>query len=124
MYGEPLNEEKIRTAMGLSQNEHFYEALYTVAVGAMENEDGTKGPHYSIDEVKELIEKHDIQLNEYNIFDFAYSLNMVYSDFKGNIPDNDKSYVDVAKAFLFDKDGPKGKAVKYYMAMKYGVEPY
>ena len=68
-----------------------------------------------------IIDFTDIQLNENNIFDFGYALNMVYSDYKGNIPDNDKSYVDVAKAFLFDKDGPKGKAVKYYMAMKYGV---
>ena len=44
---------------------------------------------------------------------------MVRSDYFNAIPDNEKSYVQVAKAFLFDEDGPKGKAVKYYMAMKY-----
>lgn len=112
-------EDKVRTRMGLDDNEHFYEELYQEAVGGMENEDGTKGPHYSIEEVRKLMKAHDVELGEYNEFDYAYSLNMVYSDYKGAIPDNDKSYVGVANAFLFDKDGPKGKAVKYYMAMKY-----
>ena len=44
---------------------------------------------------------------------------MMYSNFYA-IPDNEKSYVEVANAFIFDEDGPKGKAVKYFVAMKYG----
>ena len=115
-------EAKMRTVMGIRENEHFTEELYQTAVGGMENEDGSKGPHFDLDKAKELIEKHEIELGEYNVYDFVYCLNMVYSDYFGFIPDNDKSYVEVAKAFLFDKDGPKGKAVKYYLAMKYGNE--
>ena len=123
LYEKELEYEKLIAArMGLEQNEHFFEELYQEAVGGMVNEDGSKGPHYDIDKVKKIIEDHDIELGEYNVYDFAYCLNMVWSDYKGAIPDNEKSYVDVAKAFIFDEDGPKGKPVKYYLAMKYGVQ--
>ena len=111
--------KKMKAVMGIRDNEHFTEDLYHEAVDAMINEDGTKGPHYSLEEVEEIIKKYEINLGEYCIFDFAYVLQMIRSDFEGSIPDNEKSYVNVAKAFLFDEDGPKGKAVKYYLAMKY-----
>ena len=114
-------DSRLRVAMGIRENEHFTEALYQEAVGEMVNEDGTKGPHYSVDEVQEIVKKHKIELLENNIYDYAYVLNMVYSDYFGAIPDNEKSYVGVANAFIFDEDGPKGKAIKYYVAMKYGI---
>ena len=112
-------ENRIKAVMEIDDAPHFTERVYAEAVGGMVNEDGTKGAHFDLDQVKELIKAHKIDLGENNVFDFAYCVNMVYSDYHGSIPDNDKSYVEVAKAFLFDEDGPKGKAVKYYLAMKY-----
>ena len=119
MYEDYEFEQKMKAVLKIRDNEHFTEDLAKEAVDGMINEDGTKGGHYSVEEVEEIVKKHEIQLGEYCIWDFFYVLNMVRSDFEGSIPDNEKSYVQVAKAFLFDEDGPKGKAVKYYMAMKY-----
>ena len=115
-------EQRMKAMMGIRENEHFTKELYHEAVDGMVNEDGTKGAHYSLEEVDEIIKKHEIDLGENNIYDFAYCLNMVYSDYFDSIPDNEKSYVQVAKAFLFDEDGPKGKAVRYWVAMKYPCE--
>lgn len=109
-------ERAILNTMGLNEPLHFTEEGYQMAVGGMENEDGTKGPHFSLEDVKKIIEKKD--LGEYNIYDYAYVLNMVYSDYYGAIDDKDEKYEKLADLFIFDKDGPKGKPLKYYMAMK------
>lgn len=112
-------ERRLKAVMGVRENEHFTEDLAKEAVDGMVNEDGTKGGHYSVEEVKDIIEKHEIDLGENNFWDYFMVLNMVYSDYYGAIPDNEKSYVQVANAFIFDEDAPKGKAVRYWLAMKY-----
>lgn len=117
-----MNEEyiSIRPYFGLEPNQHFTEDLYIRAVEGMENEDGTKGPHYKVEEVEELLSKRkDFSLGENNIYDYAYVLNMVYSDYYGAVKDDDKAYLELADKFIFDKDGPKGKALLYWQAMHY-----
>jgi len=80
----------------------------------MKNEDGTTGGHWNI-----------TQTNAYkpqNISDYCWeaALNMIYSDYysvavKHGVNTVD-FYVDLAKAFLFDKDAknPKDKMAAYY----------
>lgn len=74
----------------------------------MQNEDGTKGPHWSMQETDsfkpEGIDSH--------CWDVA--MNMMYSDYfsvavsyGANTPD---FYAELAKAFLMDKDTKQGKA--------------
>ena len=97
--------------------EHFTEELAQEAVSHMENEDGTKGAHWPVDEVKRLIRKHNVDLGEYNIYDAFYVVNMLYSDYYPVVKD-EKNIVKLMELFLFDKDAPEGKALKYYRAMK------
>jgi len=101
----------------LSSDNHFSEQSYQMAVSGMENEDGTKGPHWDVNEVSDIILKNDINLGENNVYDYAYVLNMVYSDYFGAVKDEEKAYVELANKFIFDKDAPQGKAFIYWRAM-------
>lgn len=52
------------------------------AVSKMENEDGSRGPHWSIEETTALASQHGISLsNRFNRYDWYVALNMIYSDF-------------------------------------------
>lgn len=97
---------------------HFNEWVLEEALRSMENEDGTKGGHWSIRDTNDVARKYDIKLGDkYNEYDWNYVMNMVYSDYYGAIPDELNYYVQIAKKFLDDKDMPCGKAYKYYRSM-------
>ena len=81
---------------------------------SMQNEDGTTGPHWSIDETNTF---KPAEVSEYC---WECAMNMMYSDYYSvaiaynvNIPE---FYADMARAFLFDKDAksPKDKISAYY----------
>ena len=81
----------------------------------MHNEDGTTGPHWSMDQVKQVMAQHGIK---YEPAIFWAILNSIYSDYctvfkKHNVNTMDM-YVDMAKAWLNDKDAVKDKAGAYY----------
>lgn len=88
----------------------------------MENYDGTKGEHYSADQISQIAQKLDIQFDEYSEKEFCLAVNMMYSDYGHVI----KRYVqperelvacaEMAKAFLEDPDGPdpSEKLALYY----------
>lgn len=91
----------------------------------MENTDGTKGPHYTMQEVMHAAEKLGIRFNEFSEREFFIAVNMWYSDYghitKRLVGDNkDKELManaDYAKAFLDDPDGAEGSeklAVTYH----------
>ena len=83
------------------------------AVSHLENEDGTKGGHWSFEETSKIAEKEGVDK-----FVFHYVLNMIYSDFyDSRMSEND--YVKYALKFMKDKDAPKDKASLYYRAMHY-----
>jgi hypothetical protein len=80
----------------------------------MENGDGTKGPHWTLQ-----------QTNAYKpdgVSEYCWEcvLNMMYSDYYATAVKHGVNkvdfYVDLAKEFLFDKDakGPKEKVAAYY----------
>lgn len=99
---------------------HFDEAKARKAVSNMENEDGTMGPHWSLDETTSLATQYGVKLEEhFNKYDWYVALNMVYSDYYKVITsianqNNTKHFVDFAKAWLHDKDVEKGKMWYYY----------
>ena len=81
----------------------------------MRNADGSKGEHWSFEESTEIMKTKNIEANPY---DFYAVLNMMYSDyckvahkFGANHQD---FYVEMAKAFLEDKDAVDEKTVIYY----------
>lgn len=100
---------------------HFNEEHARKAVMKMENEDGTRGPHWSIEETTTLASQYGISLTgKYNRYDWYVALNMVYSDYYRVImnitgSNNTKHYVEFAKAWLNDKDIDEGKMWYYYI---------
>ena len=87
---------------------HFNEEYARKAVMKMENEDGTRGPHWSLEETTTLASQYGIALgSKFNRYDWFVALNMVYSDYYRVImnitgSNNTKHYVEFAKAWLND----------------------
>ena len=79
----------------------------------MENEDGTRGPHYDMQQIVDIAEKHGIKFDEFDEKEFCIAVNMMYSDYckvakKYVAPDKELAFfADLAKAFLEDEDGPE-----------------
>ena len=100
---------------------HFNEEYAHKAVSKMENEDGTKGPHYSLEEAYRLAQQYGIKLDgEFNKYDWFVALNMIYSDYYRTIMtitgnSNTKHFIDLTKAWLEDKDIDEGKMWYYYI---------
>lgn len=106
---------------------HFNEDYAMMVVGQMQNEDGSRGEHFSIDQACALAQQYGINLytEKYNKYDFYVALNMLYSDFYKPIStlvtgDKVRFYVEMAKAWLNDKDVEEGKMWNYY---KYVILP-
>lgn len=100
---------------------HFNEEHARKAVSKMENEDGTRGPHWSLEETTALASQYGISLgSRFNRYDWYVALNMVYSDYYKVIMSitssaNTKAFVELAKAWLHDKDLDEGKMWYYYI---------
>lgn len=81
----------------------------------LHNEDGTKGPHWTMDQVKQVMSQRGVKLEP---LEFWAVLNIMYSDYCGVLKkhgaNNMDVYVDMAKAWLEDKDAMDGKAARYF----------
>lgn len=90
----------------------------------MQNEDGTHGPHYDMQQIMSVAEKMDIDFDkdEFDEKEFCMAINMMYSDYckvakKYVSPDKELMFfAELAKAFLCDEDGPgpSEKLALYY----------
>ncbi len=98
---------------------HFTEWKYEKAVSKLQNADGSHGPHWSVSDITNYAKSHGIEFTHFNEWDFAYAVNVMYSDYYDTVPNTVDTYMKMAKAFLTDKDGPEGKAWFYYKAMKH-----
>lgn len=89
---------------------HFNDEHARKAVSKMENEDGTRGQHWSLEETTALANQYGIRLDEkINKYDWYVALNMVYSDYYRVVvsmtgSNNTKYFVELAKAWMHDKD--------------------
>ena len=84
-------------------------------VDGMENEDGTTGPHWTMEQTKSVAAQRGITCDP---VEFWAAMNMVYSDYCGvakklNVNNLD-FYICMATAFLDDKDAGEGKMMRYY----------
>lgn len=84
--------------------------------GDMENADGSKGPHWSMEQVRQVMEQRGIDCDPLQFFAV---LNSVYSDYctvakKHGIGNKMDFYVDLAKAWLEDTDAAEDKAARYF----------
>lgn len=94
----------------------FDEQMAMEWTAAMENADGTTGPHWSMEQIEKVMRDKRINLDPVQFF---AAVNMIYSDYvevakKRNLNSMD-FYADMAKAFLHDKDaGAEDKLAAYY----------
>lgn len=84
-------------------------------VKGMKNADGSSGPHWTLEQARQIMEQQKAQCDE---LEFYVALNMMYSDYckvakKFNV-DITEFYACLAKAFLEDKDAQPDKLMKYY----------
>lgn len=81
----------------------------------LQNEDGTKGPHWSMEQAKQIMTQRGISTDP---MEFWVILNAVYSDyckvFKKHNMDRADVYADFAAAWLNDKDAQPHKAGRYF----------
>ena len=82
----------------------------------LQNEDGSTGPHWTLEQAKQLATQRSIPADP---LEFWLALNLMYSDYskvakKHNVGGSIDFYVDMAKAFLDDKDAGPDKLAKYY----------
>lgn len=79
----------------------------------MENEDGTRGPHYDMQQIMSVAHKIGVRFDEFSEKEFCMAVNMMYSDYckmAKNYVSSDKElmfFAELAKAFLDDEDGPE-----------------
>lgn len=82
---------------------------------SMKNEDGTRGPHWTMEDARRLMERKKLRCNPY---EFAAIINALYSDYnkvfeKHGVVSEDL-YADLAHAWLNDEDAMPNKAMLYY----------
>ena len=81
----------------------------------MRNEDGSKGPHWKIDQIKQVMTQKGVQ---YDPWEFFAIMNALYSDycsvFKKHGVNTVDMYFDLACAWLNDTDAMPNKAALYY----------
>ena len=96
---------------------HFTKWLLEKALKNMENEDGSIGGHWNVEQTSSVARSNGIEFNHFNEYDFNYVMNMIYSDYYGSVPNDVNTYAKMAKKFLCDKDAEDGKALKYYLSV-------
>lgn len=94
---------------------YFNKATAEKWMHKLKNGDGTTGPHWSMEQVKQLMEQKNLDCD---LLELWTTMNMFYSDYykvakKLNI-NNTNFYLDMAMAFLEDDDAVSDKLAAYY----------
>lgn len=107
----------LRRMAGHDEAEGFTEDDAKAWTAKMENEDGTVGEHWTMEQTGQVAA---IAGAHYEPWIWYAALNMMYSDYYAVAAkyglDRPEFYADLAKAFLMDKDagGPEAKMAGYY----------
>ena len=110
MIGAKPRKGGAKSSMGMDEN------MAREWTAKMENEDGTKGPHWNREQIKKVMEQRNMTGDP---VEFWVAMNMMYSDYckvakKLGVNSVD-FYAEMAKAFLEDKDtGVPDKLSAYY----------
>ena len=116
MMGSKPKKGGAKSSMGMDEN------IAREWTSKMENEDGTKGPHWNMEQIKKVMEQRNMTGDPVA---FWVAMNMMYSDYckvakKLGVNSVD-FYSEMAKAFLEDKDtGVPDKLTAYYESIAKG----
>ena len=86
----------------------------------MQNADGTTGAHWTMEQTAAIADSMGIEQDSIPRWVWGVTMNMMYSDYYNVAVEFDNNrpefYASLAKAFLFDKDGPgpEKKLIEYY----------
>lgn len=99
---------------------HFTEFSAEKAVSEMENDDGTVGEHWNLDETTSVAVSKGVDFDtvKYNIYDWYYTMNMMYSDFYMMNQGDPNKVAEMTLLWFKDKDSPEGKSYLYYKTLK------
>lgn len=105
--------EEMRMMMREIMPAHMTREMAEEWTRQMKNEDGTRGPHWSMEQIEQLRQQKK-ELQEFDLPTLFAVMNMMYSDYCGaakkfNV-NNIDFYVCMAKAWLDDEDAGAGKA--------------
>lgn len=82
---------------------------------SLHNEDGTTGPHWTMEQVKQVMSQRNIKKDP---VEFWAIMNALYADYCGVLKKHGVNkmdfYLDMATAWLDDKDAQHGKAARYF----------
>lgn len=117
--GDEMSHRTSRTDMGHAESSGYMPFTKDMAdmwMKGMTNEDGSKGPHWTIEQTKQLQAQKHVDCDP---IEFWAAMNMIYSDYfkaakKFGVGNNIDFYVDMAKAFLDDKDAREDKIGRYF----------
>ena len=111
----PGNEAMMGGYMAEHQHRKLDEQTAMEWVRSMHNEDGSKSPHWTMDQTRQVMKQRGLDLEPVEFFAI---MNALYSDydpiFKKHGVSKIEFYADMAKAWLEDKDAVKNKAMAYY----------
>lgn len=97
------------------QTHHLNEEMAEEWMQGLNNSDGTKGPHWSKEQVKQIMSQRKMDMDPLEAW---VALNAVYSDYckvaKAHNVNNMEFYVAMAKAFAEDEDAKPNKLALYY----------
>lgn len=112
--------DEMQESLNGNSKEYLTDADIHTWNSKMLNGDGTIGSHWNVEKTNELARLCGVEFTHITPMDFNATVNMMYSDYH-NVAvkygvDVTNFYGDLARAFLFDKDGPapKEKLSAYY----------
>lgn len=114
-----MNEMEHRTSPKMAGRSggasHFTPEMAEEWMAGIKNQDGSKGPHWKMEDVKKLLSQRKLHKDPY---EFWAVLNAIYSDYghiaKKHGVNTMDFYVDMACAWLDDEDANPNKAAIYY----------
>lgn len=100
---------------------HFNKALCDYAVSKMEKEDKETGiakklTPITMDELKAMLSKHKVQVEDKEVYDALYLANMIKADYLGNSIEDEAHMVKHIEDILCDVDGYEGKPFVHYLS--------
>lgn len=109
-------EEETPKKKGVTTSEQFSMETAKEWTDRMQNEDGTSGPHWTLEQAKQIMAQRKIN---YSPHCFWAVLNSIYSDYstvakKHGLGGNLEFYIDMAKSWIDDKDAVSDKVYAYY----------
>lgn len=112
---EPKANEDVNDDDHTEHAHHFTRQMAMEWTAGMVNADGTRGPHWTMEETEKLRKQHSLDCDP---AEFWVVLNSLYSDYCEALRESGIStpevYIRLAKAWIWDKDAVPDKAAAYY----------